>query len=51
MLTTTHKKGIKRVMTVLKERHLMIIRALNNPDRPMQPINREQLNNLADKLG
>ncbi|MDR5616892.1 hypothetical protein [Arsenophonus sp.] len=51
MPTTTHKKGMKRVMTALKERHLMIIRALNNPDRPMQPITREQLNALADKLG
>lgn len=35
----------------IKERHLMILRALNNPDRPMQPITREQLNALADKLG
>ncbi len=38
-------------MTAIKERHLMIIRALNNPNRPMEPINREQLNTLADKLG
>ncbi|WP_340611896.1 hypothetical protein [Xenorhabdus bharatensis] len=38
-------------MATLKERHLMIIRALNNPDRPLQPISDEKLNLLGDMLG
>ncbi|BET97622.1 hypothetical protein [Xenorhabdus taiwanensis] len=38
-------------MATLKERHLMIIRTLNNPDRPLQIINKEKFNLLGKELG
>lgn len=49
--TTTHKKGIKKLMTTLKERYQMIIRALNNPDKPLQPISNEKFEFLKEMIG
>ncbi|MFS1583836.1 MAG: hypothetical protein ACL7AY_14435 [Candidatus Arsenophonus phytopathogenicus] len=38
-------------MTPIKERHLMLIRELNNPDSPMQPISTEKFDFLEEKIG
>lgn len=38
-------------MTAIKERYLMILRALNNPDRPMQPISAEKFDFLKETIG
>ncbi|WP_334467946.1 hypothetical protein [Arsenophonus sp. PmNCSU2021_1] len=40
-----------RSMTPIKERHLMLIRELNNPDSPMQPISTEKFDFLEEKIG
>lgn len=38
-------------MATLKERHEMIIRALNDPDRPMSAISGDKLQFLGDTIG
>lgn len=38
-------------MTLIKERHQMIIRALNNPNKPLQPISSNEFDCLLEEIG